>query len=186
MSLAWDKPLVAAHRTPVRFAGGWTGDGLRSGTICTWRGIVAADGEEVVAALVVEHFGAIGWSRSRRTPPDGLELALSVYLPDRADLRPWVNLAAGDAFLLWQAPWPGGSGLDVALGGETETGRLVSWGRTTGRDDPARFGLLLLARRDVRFWRKRIWRARPDLEAGDEGLGLLLRGPRWGWDPPAR
>lgn len=185
MTLVWNEPLPSLARLPVRIAGGWIGDGFQPGAICTWRGSAAAE-TPLVAAIVVEHFGAIGWSRSRRVQSDALDIALTVYIPDRADWRPWVNLEAGGASLLWQAPWPGGTGLDLLLGGEIETGQIVAWAATTGRDDVARFGLLLLARSDVRFKRKRIWRVRADLEPTSETLELVLRGPRWGWNPPLR
>lgn len=185
MTFPWDEPLPSLTRLPVQIAGGWIDDGFRPGAICTWRGSAAAE-QALVAAMVVEHFGAIGWSRSRRAPPDALDIALTVYAPDRADWRPWVNLEAGGASLLWQAPWPGGLGLDLLLGGDLESGHVVSWATTTGREDTARFGLLLLARSDVRFGRKRIWRLRPGIEPMTEVLDLVLRGPRWGWDPPLR
>jgi hypothetical protein len=185
MSRLWGTRIAAAIRSPVQVSGDWTTDEVRPGEIRRWQG-VASGAEELVAVLIADHFGSIGWSRSRRSRPAGLDLALQVYLPDRTDFRPWVLMEAGGAQLLWQAPWPGGTGIELLVKTEIETGRLVRWARTIGRIDPALFGFVLLAKQDARFGRKRIWKARAGIGPADGALREALRGPRWGWDPAQR
>ena len=165
--------VSGAKSIPFRITGSWDG--------WTWRGIVRAD-EVLAALLLVRDANGVGWSRSRRTGSEGLDLTVRVG-SDPAAGETWCMLDLGGG-LSWGRIARMLNYEFAKIEHSPRTG-LAHWLPVcVGGDSALQIGLLALARTDVRFGRKRIWRLRPELRASlNDDLRRMLVERRFGSTP---
>jgi hypothetical protein len=138
--------------------------------------------DEIVGVLLFRRVGELQWSRSRRSGPDGLELGVQIG-PDDHSERTWISANLGGG-LLWEDA-PSDATLELPEPADLVTGRPSWLARVEDGSGALEIGVLPLARRDVRFGRKRIWRLKsglwPRLSAAqrrilvDSRTGMLQR-----------
>jgi hypothetical protein len=115
---------------------------------------------EIVGVLLFRRVGELQWSRSRRAGPEGLALGIQ-FGPAGDHERTWIGADLGGG-LLWEDV-PSDFSLSLPEGEDLVTGRPTWLARVEDGSGALEIGVLPLARRDVRFGRKRIWRLKSGL-----------------------
>jgi hypothetical protein len=155
--------VPGAREIAVRLAGEWVDADRRE-----WRGAATAE-EELAGLLLLRGPGVLHWTRSRNASATSLTIRLRIG-PDTPE-GTWFWAEIGDAHCWDRVDTP----VAIEIEGEEEapvTGGLVRLARIVPANGkpPLEVNLLLLARSDVRYGRKRIWRLRPALRSGLESL----------------
>jgi hypothetical protein len=194
MSLPWNDPIPGTSALPVGLTGAWATaehDPRGAGQINTWTGIASGE-EPLVAAIVVEVGGRVGWTRSRFGPaPTTVGLSFRRFEPApnwRQTWGSWFNghvsrlptdRGAQDASIHVTLPRANESyEAEIVLPSSTSTGVLAPWVVVRGDRAVCRFGIVLLLKRDVAVFRKRIWRPKSHVLGP---LAEVFRGQSAGW-----
>jgi hypothetical protein len=164
--------VPGAKSIPIRIAGVWDAN--------TWSGTVGSDEELACLALVRTPYG-INWFRSRRSGPDGM--ALRIWIGSQPETgEHWFTVELGGAFCPGRFDGAIRSKLiEEDPGIVRQTGHICWLKLSVNPELPPEIGLLALAKSDVQFRRKRIWRLRTDLQASlTDELRLMLVDRRYG------
>lgn len=164
--------VPGAKLIPIRVAGEW--DGL------DWQGLLSAE-EELAGVLLVRAGEVITWTRSRRSGPDGLSLKFRIG-SEPAGPENWFSVELGGEFCWGRVASELINALPRAdLEPHSMSGQITWLPFSAVIGWPLQIGVLALARSDVRFGRKRIWRLKPGLrESLDNDLRLILVSRRHG------